>query len=161
MQSDSRDQNSVYESTALSSKYRIIHLVRTQNFMKNKHLLLADMHTYVCVWGGKKCLYFGKFCVRAKWVAPKVYVFQFSWKNSALSKDMSIALLSLFVNQQPLEVLIFFMFAESGRLTKLAFVGNLSFAQFCPEIGIFKPSKVHWNDFCIDLMHLTSQIWQI
>ena len=56
---------------------------------------------------------------------------------------MSIALLSLFVNQQPLEVLISFMFAESGRLTKLAFVGNLSFAQFCPEIGFFKPSKVH------------------
>ena len=34
----------------------IIHLVRTQNFPKN----------YVS--GGKKCYFFGKFCVRIKWM---------------------------------------------------------------------------------------------
>ena len=32
----------------------IIRLVRTQNFLKNKHFLLPDTHMYVCVSGGKK-----------------------------------------------------------------------------------------------------------
>ena len=33
----------------------------TQNFPKNEHFLPPDMHTYVCVSGGKKCSIFGKF----------------------------------------------------------------------------------------------------
>ena len=32
-------------------------------FPKNKHFLPPDMHTYVCVSGGKKCLFFGNFGV--------------------------------------------------------------------------------------------------
>ena len=34
-------------------------------FPKNKHFLPPDMHTYVCVSGGKKCLLFGNFDVFA------------------------------------------------------------------------------------------------
>ena len=33
----------------------------TANFPKNKHFLPPDTHTYECVWGGKKCSFFGKF----------------------------------------------------------------------------------------------------
>ena len=33
----------------------------TQNFPKNEHFLPPDMHTYVCVSGGKKGSIFGKF----------------------------------------------------------------------------------------------------
>ena len=35
----------------------------TPKFPKNKHSLPPDTHTYVCVSGGKKCLYFGNFGV--------------------------------------------------------------------------------------------------
>ena len=33
------------------------------NFLKNEHFLSPDTHTYVCVSGGKKCSFFGKFGV--------------------------------------------------------------------------------------------------
>ena len=33
------------------------------NFPKNKHFLPSDTRTYVCVSGGKKCSFFGKFGV--------------------------------------------------------------------------------------------------
>ena len=33
----------------------------TPNFPKNEHFLPLDTHTYVCVSGGKKCSFFGKF----------------------------------------------------------------------------------------------------
>ena len=33
----------------------------TPNFPKNEHFLPPDTHTYVCVSGGKKCSFFGKF----------------------------------------------------------------------------------------------------
>ena len=33
----------------------------TPNFPKSKHFLPPDTHTYVCISGGKKCLFFGKF----------------------------------------------------------------------------------------------------
>ena len=42
---------SVVEATILG----IIHLVRTQDFPENFCFLPPDMHTYVCVSGGKKC----------------------------------------------------------------------------------------------------------
>ena len=32
-------------------------------------------HTYVCVSGGKKCQFFGKFCVRTKWMTPNIFHF--------------------------------------------------------------------------------------
>ena len=35
----------------------------TPNFPKNEHFLPPDTHTYVCVSGGKKCSFFGKFGV--------------------------------------------------------------------------------------------------
>ena len=35
----------------------------TPNFPKNEHFLPPDTHTYVCVTGAKKCLFFGKFGV--------------------------------------------------------------------------------------------------
>ena len=53
------DQGSRYVSTSYSVFYTmsdikdliqclgIIHLVRTQNFLKNQHFLPPDMHTYV------------------------------------------------------------------------------------------------------------------
>ena len=33
----------------------------TPKFPKNKHFLPPDTHTYVCVSGGKKCLFFRNF----------------------------------------------------------------------------------------------------
>ena len=50
--------------------FAIIHLVRSQNFPKKQHLLPPDMQTYLCVSGGKKCYFFGKFRVRIKWMIP-------------------------------------------------------------------------------------------
>ena len=35
----------------------------TPNFPKNEHFVPPDMHTYVCVSGGKKCSFFEKFGV--------------------------------------------------------------------------------------------------
>ena len=35
----------------------------TPNFSKNEHFLPPDTYTYVCVSGGKKCSFFGKFGV--------------------------------------------------------------------------------------------------
>ena len=35
----------------------------TSKFPNNEHFLLPDTHTYVCVPGGKKCSFFGKFDV--------------------------------------------------------------------------------------------------
>ena len=47
-----------------------IHLVRTQNFSKNLYFLPPDTHTNVCLSGGKKCKFFGKYCVRNKPMIP-------------------------------------------------------------------------------------------
>ena len=33
------------------------------NFSENQHFLPPDTHTYVCVSGGNKCSFFGKFGV--------------------------------------------------------------------------------------------------
>ena len=44
-------------------KTRVSRKQSTSNFPKNEHFLLPDTHTYVCVSGGKKCLFFGKFDV--------------------------------------------------------------------------------------------------
>ena len=35
----------------------------TLNFPKKEHLLPPDTYTYVCILGGKKCSFFGKFCM--------------------------------------------------------------------------------------------------
>ena len=49
------------------TKLGIIQLVRTQNFPKKKlYFLPSDTHTYVHESGGKKCLFFVKFCVHTK-----------------------------------------------------------------------------------------------
>ena len=40
------------------------------NFLKNEYYLLPDKHTYVCLSGGKKCLFFGKFPVSCFLVMP-------------------------------------------------------------------------------------------
>ena len=42
----------------------------TSNFPKNKYFLPPDMHTHVCVSGGKKCSFFGKFGVFCFLVTP-------------------------------------------------------------------------------------------
>ena len=48
----------------LTGFYAIIHLVHTQNFLKTNILTpFLRTHSYVCVSGGKKCRFFGKFCV--------------------------------------------------------------------------------------------------
>ena len=41
-----------------------------QIFRKKKHFLTPDTHTYVCVSGGKKGLFFGKFGVLCLLVTP-------------------------------------------------------------------------------------------
>ena len=50
----------------------IIHLVRAQNFSNNYHFLPPDTRTNMCLSGGKKYPFFGKFCVRTKWMLPKL-----------------------------------------------------------------------------------------
>ena len=55
----------------------VIHLVRTQNFPKNKYFLPSDTHTYVGVSAGKKWKFFGKFCARTKWIIPLVWILYF------------------------------------------------------------------------------------
>ena len=42
----------------------------TPNFPKNEHFLPADAHKCVCVLGGKKCSFFGKFDVLCFLVTP-------------------------------------------------------------------------------------------
>ena len=39
-------------------------------FFEKLIFLTPDMHIYVCVSGGKKCQFFGKFCVRTKRINP-------------------------------------------------------------------------------------------
>ena len=34
---------------------------------------MPDTQTNVCVSGGKKCWFFGKFCVRTKWMIPNAF----------------------------------------------------------------------------------------
>ena len=45
------------------SKWEVTRKQRMLNFPKNGHFLPPDTHTYVCVSGGKKCPFFGKFGV--------------------------------------------------------------------------------------------------
>ena len=33
---------------------------------------LIRTRIFVCISGGKKCKFFGKFCVRTKWLVPRV-----------------------------------------------------------------------------------------
>ena len=42
----------------------------TPNFLKNEHLFPPDTHTCVCVSGGKKCSFFGKFGMLCFRVTP-------------------------------------------------------------------------------------------
>ena len=51
----------------------IIHSLRSKSFPKNWNLLPPNVHTYVCVSGSKKCLFFGKSCVSIKWMISKKY----------------------------------------------------------------------------------------
>ena len=46
----------------------------TPKFPKNKPFLPPDTHTYVCVSGGKKCLFFGNFGVLCFLKTP-VFIF--------------------------------------------------------------------------------------
>ena len=42
----------------------------TPNFRKNKHVWPPDTHTYLCVSGGNKCSFFGKFDVLCLYKTP-------------------------------------------------------------------------------------------
>ena len=44
-------------------KTEVIRTQSTPNFPKKEHFLPPDTHRYVCVSGGKKCSFFGKFGV--------------------------------------------------------------------------------------------------
>ena len=48
--------------------YRVIRLLRTQNFFKNYYFLPLDTLSYVCVSESKKCLFFGKLYIHTKWM---------------------------------------------------------------------------------------------
>ena len=69
---------------------RVLRLVRTQNFPKKKHFLppppppSPDTRMYLCVSGGKKCCFFGKFCIRTKWMKP--YRASISTKETSIVK---------------------------------------------------------------------------
>ena len=43
-----------------SQKMKVTRKESTPNFPKNEHFLSPDTHTYVCVSGSKKCLFFRK-----------------------------------------------------------------------------------------------------
>ena len=62
--------------------------VKENNFPKNKHFLPPDTHTYMCVSGCKKCLFFGMhfMSLRQLWFAmlnpnirPGIFRADFSW----------------------------------------------------------------------------------
>ena len=44
-------------------KTGVLRKQNTPNFPKNKHFLPPDTYTHVCISGGKKCLFVGKFGV--------------------------------------------------------------------------------------------------
>ena len=47
------------------------HLFSTYaKFPKHWHFLATDTYASVCVSGGKKCYFLGKFCSRTKWMIP-------------------------------------------------------------------------------------------
>ena len=54
-------QQSVSNKTTVNLKTSVSTKQSTPNFPKNKHFLLPDTHTYVCISRGKKCSFFGKF----------------------------------------------------------------------------------------------------
>ena len=55
--------NSLIISKRANLKTVVSRKQSTPNFPKNEHFLPPDTHTYVCVSGGKKCSFFGKFGV--------------------------------------------------------------------------------------------------
>ena len=71
------------------TQYEIIHSVRMQNFPKNYHFLPTDMHTSVCVSGGKECYFFGKICIRTEWMIP-IYFSKFLKKWIVITCHWSI-----------------------------------------------------------------------
>ena len=52
------------------SSLGIIHFVTTQHFPKNQHFLPPHTHTCLCVSGGKKRWFFGRFCKHTKQMSP-------------------------------------------------------------------------------------------
>ena len=72
---------------------------RTPNFLKHEHFSLPDTHTCVCVSGGKKCSFFGKFGVLCFLVTPVLRFAIF------LIADELVALLCLLLHFQ-VDVLI-------------------------------------------------------
>ena len=55
----------------------------TPNLSKSKHFLPHDTHTYVCISGGNKCLFSGKFGVLCFLETP---VLRFAHENNKLIK---------------------------------------------------------------------------
>ena len=66
LEKNQQDQKEENDQQYMPGNLNISELTRKQsmpNFLKNKHFLPPDMQTYMCISGGKKCLFFGKFCM--------------------------------------------------------------------------------------------------
>ena len=64
----------MYENVVKLSNFQISKRVLQENkahhFPKNEHFLPSDTHTYICVSGGKKSSFLGKFGVTCFLVTP-------------------------------------------------------------------------------------------
>ena len=61
----------------------ITHLAK---FSEKLHFLPPDMHMYMCVSGGKKCLFFGKFYVNTIKIIPKYHFCAVQQQTTALQR---------------------------------------------------------------------------
>ena len=71
---------------------RIIHLVRAQNFLKQLTFLTPCTNRYMCVSRCKECYFFGKFCVRTKWMIPYLQIKNLIWTANGLYMMVMVAL---------------------------------------------------------------------
>ena len=69
----------------------------TPNFPKNEHFLLPLTHTYVCVLGGKKCSFYGKFGVLCFLETPvlRLALLPCYWRNEIFRSSWALPLISM------------------------------------------------------------------
>ena len=69
----------------------------TPSFPKNEHFLLPHTHTYVCVLGGKKCSFYGKFGVLCFLETPvlRLALLPCYWRNEIFRSSWALPLISM------------------------------------------------------------------
>ena len=85
----------------------------TPNFPKNEHFWLPDTHTYVCVSGGKKCSFFGKYGVLCFLVT---HVLRFALTIYTPLEVLPFSLREEFLNMEFFLVRIFHIQSKYGKI---------------------------------------------